>query len=64
VDRWAIWARALWKAAAPCVAIMLALGAWTWLAPQPTPSTTDLSQDLERTLLAAVDQEPPADSTW
>ena len=63
-DGWALWSRALWQAAAPCAAIMLALGAWSWLEPQANPSTTDLSQELEQTLLAAVDQDQAADSTW
>ena len=63
-DGWALWARALWRAAAPCAAIMLALGAWSWLAPLDGPSANDLSQELEQTLLAAVEQDQPADSTW
>ena len=64
VDDWALWARALWRAAAPCVAIMLLLGAWSFFAPQTSTSANDLSQQLEQTLLAAVDQDQPADSTW
>ena len=64
VDGWALWARALWRAAAPCVAIMLLLGAWSLLAPQHSAPANDLSQDLEQTLLAAVDQDQPADSAW
>ena len=64
VDDWALWARALWRAAAPCVAIMLLLGAWSFFAPQTSISANDLSQQLEQTLLAAVDQDQPADSTW
>ena len=58
LDFWALWAQALWRAAAPCVAIMLVLGAWSLFTP-PKPPPTDLSQDLENTLLATVDQEPP-----
>ena len=63
-DRWELWARALWRAAAACAAITLLLGAWSFLAPEGGASTSDLSQDLEQTLLAAADQEPAADSTW
>ena len=33
-DDWELWARALWRAAAPCVAIMVLLGAWSFFAPQ------------------------------
>ena len=64
VDDWALWARALWRAAAPCAAIMLLLGAWSFLAPQRSTPATDLSQALEKTLLAAVDQDQTSDSTW
>jgi hypothetical protein len=64
VDAWALWARALWRAAAPCVAIMLLLGAWSFFAPHSSTSANDLSQELEKTLLAAVDQEQTTDSIW
>ena len=64
VDGWALWARALWRAVAPCVAIMLLLGAWSFVASQGSPPANDLSQELEKTLLAAVDQDQPADSAW
>jgi|SRR5438477_2208506 len=61
-DEWSLWARALWRAAAPCVAIMLLLSAWSFLAPIGGASApTDLSQEFENTVLAAVDQEQPAD---
>jgi hypothetical protein len=62
-DGWQLWAGALWRAAAPCVAIMLLLLAWSLFTPGSAPAN-DLSQDLEQTLLAAVDQDQPADSTW
>lgn len=62
LDFWELWGRALWRAAAPCVAIMLLLGAWSLFAPQPNTPTSDLSQQLEQTLLAAVDQDQPIDS--
>ena len=61
LDHWELWGRALWRAAAPCVAIMLLLGAWSLFTPPRNAPTNDLSQQLEQTLLAAVDQEPPAD---
>ena len=64
VDDWALWARALWRAAAPCAAIMLLLGAWSFFDPQGSTPTNDLSQELEKTLLAAVDQDQTSDSTW
>ena len=64
LDGWELWGRALWRAAAPCVAIMLLLGAWSFFKPPASAPATDLSQDLEQTLLAAVDQDQPADSAW
>src|SRR5439155_25475457 len=64
LDCWAQWSNALWRAAAPCAAIMLLLAAWTMLAPAPKPPANDLSQEFENTVLAAVDQDQPADSTW
>ncbi len=63
VDAGAWWARALWRAAASCVAITLLLSVWSWWEPLNS-SATDLSQDLEQTLLAAVDQDQPTDSAW
>ncbi len=61
-DLWEQWAGALWRAAAPCVAIMVLLSAWSFFAPA-SPPASDLSQDLENTILAAADQEQaPADS--
>ena len=63
-DGWELWGRALWRAAAPCVAVMLLLSAWSFFVPNTATPSNDLSQDFENTLLAAVDQEPPADSAW
>jgi|SRR5260370_30347352 hypothetical protein len=60
-DVWDAWAGALWRAAAPCVAIMLLLAAWTAFAPGSN-SSGDLSQEFENTLLAAADQDQSADA--
>jgi len=64
LDEWALWSRALWRAAASCVAIMLLFSAWTFLASNGSAPANDLSQDFENTLLAAVEQEQPSDSAW
>lgn len=57
------WERSLWRAAAPCVGITLLLGAWSAVMPGgDLPS--DLSQDLENTVLAAVEVDNPIDSPW
>jgi hypothetical protein len=63
-DPWAIWSRALWRAAVPCVAIMLLLSAWSYFAPPTNSNGTDLSQEFESTVLAATDPEPTTDSIW
>ena len=64
LDACAVWSRALWRAAAPCVAVMLLFGAWSLFAPSAGSSGNDLSQDLENTLLAAADQSQSSDSAW
>ena len=64
LDRWELWAQALWRAAAPCVAIAVLLGAWSWFTPASSAPTNDLSQQLEQTLLAAADQDQSTDTTW
>ena len=60
-DGLALWAHALWRAAVPCLAIVLLVGVGSFfLAPTAATitvnTTTELSQDFENTLLAAVDQ--------
>jgi hypothetical protein len=55
-DTWAIWARALWRAAASCVAITLLLGVWAFFNSASSANADDLSQSFENTLLASVDQ--------
>jgi len=52
----------LWFAAAPCVAVMLLLSAWSFFGQPANPTSSDLSQEFENTVLAAVDQEPAPDS--
>jgi hypothetical protein len=66
LDAWGFWARALWRAAAPSVALMLLLVIWVVFRPGPTSNPNDLSLDLENTLLTVADQEPPqpADFFW
>jgi len=59
-DALAVWARALWRGAASCVAVMIVLGAISFFTPAKTISNGDLSQDFENTLLAAVDQQDEA----
>ena len=62
-DLWAAWARGLWYAAAPCVAVMLLFSAWAFFeSPKQQIPSIDLAQQLDNTLLAAVDQN--SDSSW
>jgi len=63
-DGLALWAQALWRAAVPCLAIVLLVGVCSFFLPQTgntvTAANTELSQDFENTLLAAVDQPASA----
>ncbi len=62
-DLWGEWSRALWRAAAPCVAIALLYGAWS-LYSGNRAQNSDLSQQFENTVLAAADQVQAVDSGW
>ena len=59
-DLWALWARSLWRGAAACLAVMLLLGAISFFMPARTASTSEMSEEFENTMLAAVDTEPDA----
>ncbi len=63
-DLGALWARALWRAVAPCLGVMLVLVAWTSLSPEPQVQAGDFSEDFENAVLAVVDQESGADYVW
>jgi hypothetical protein len=62
MDHWFFWARALWRAAAPCVALTLLLGAWSFLGTNNTATsdTEAFSQNFEQIMLAAVDDSEEA----
>ena len=62
VDQWALWSRALWRSAAACLAVTLLLSALSLFLPASPKSPGDLSQDFERTMLVAVDQD--GGSSW
>ena len=67
-DLSALWARALWRAAAPCVAVTLLLGVWSFVGAQNNFGAPglgdgeDFAQHFEWTMLAAV--EEPAEELW
>ena len=56
VDSLVLWGRALWRAAAPCVGIVIALGILVAVLKPVGDPTESLSQDLENTVLFAVNQ--------
>jgi hypothetical protein len=47
-DVWAVWSRLLWRAAGPCVGIMLLMSAWT--AYSAGNSNANLAAEFERTV--------------
>lgn len=57
VDLAALWARALWRAAVPCVAITVLLGTLSFMPTNATMTEEDLSQTFEQSLLASSDQQ-------
>ena len=58
VDVWAQWAQALWRSAVACLALVLLLGTVSFLTPKHiSPVPGDLSQEFEKTLLAAMDSD-------
>lgn len=74
-DGLALWAQALWRAAVPCLAIVLLAGIGAFFLPvDKTTATvastasgapaTELSQEFENTLLAAVDQPATASEDY
>lgn len=54
VDPWLEWAKALWRAAAPCVGVLVVLGAWTVGAAALAPADLSADADLEAAVIAAV----------
>jgi hypothetical protein len=58
------WSLALWRAAAPCLGIMLLLGVWSFTEEEGGLADPDLSQQMEHAVLAEVEQEQVLDFTW
>lgn len=62
VDLWAEWGRGFWRAACACVMITLLLGAWSFsplnhsAASLSASGPENFSQELDRTLLAGLEQ--------
>ncbi|MBM3835991.1 MAG: hypothetical protein FJ403_22550 [Verrucomicrobia bacterium] len=54
VDLWTLWGRLLWRAAAPCVAIMLMLTAWAAVSLDFNGNSEPIATDLEESVLAPL----------
>ena len=73
-DSLALWARALWRAAVPCVVTVVLLGAGLSFVPRDetaggetvlnVATTNEVSPDFETVLLAAVDQNDSSEEIW
>jgi hypothetical protein len=66
LDVWTFWGHAFSRAAVFCVAFMLVMAAGSYFVPSPTTTsgnTETLSQDVEQTLFAAVDNNADSE-TW
>lgn len=55
VDEFALWVRALWRAAASCCLIAVAFAAWS-LLPAHSQDAQDFSQEFETTVFASMGQ--------
>jgi hypothetical protein len=55
-DPLSLWAHALWRAAAPCAALMLLLGAWSFMGSKRTATTTDSFEDQFVDTMLVLDQ--------
>ena len=60
-DNLSTWNRTLWQAVAPCVAVTLLLGAWTFLSQRDDNSGETLAAELETSLYAPFDNQ---NETW
>ncbi len=52
-DVWTLWSRALWRAAAPCVAMVVLCAVWT-LWTQQRPTSGEFSQEFETAVFASA----------
>ncbi len=63
-DQAAVWARALWRAVAPCFGVMVLLAGWSLFLPATVPASNDFSQEIDNTVLATATQEQVSESAW
>ena len=55
-DSMALWARGLWQASVPCLALMVAIGTWSVIDSNQVPTIDPLAADLELTMLQPFDE--------
>ena len=55
LDAWGLWSQTLWRAVAPCLAIMLMLGVWASLHRGDWAQAEGLAADLESAVYAPLD---------
>ena len=55
-DSLALWARGLWQATVPCLALMVAIGTWSAIDSRSESSVDPLAADLELTMLQPFDE--------
>jgi hypothetical protein len=53
-DLWSMWNQILWRAAVPCIAIMMMASAWTYLLHNGSASSDTLVAELENVVFAPV----------
>lgn len=52
VDVWTLWSVRLWRAAGPCVAVMLAMSLWAIFAKDRRAPVESFASDLEQSVMA------------
>jgi hypothetical protein len=60
-DLWTAWGRAFWRAALPCLAIMLLATVWAFWSTQENLSSSDFSQEFETAVFAMADHPDDAE---
>ncbi|HAV61456.1 MAG TPA: hypothetical protein DCY13_03725 [Verrucomicrobiales bacterium] len=60
-DGWFLWSRALWRAAVPCLLLVIFSGLWSSNS-MNAANTVDFSQQLENTVLAELNQN--LENSW
>lgn len=61
IDGWVLWSRALWRAAIPCILLVVFSGLWSSNSINASESV-EFSQQFENTVLADLNQN--LENTW